>query len=183
MSLLLPGLRRALIFGLGRSGGATLAADLVEALHARWLAWAGDSPDPDVAALAASDGKGVWIAEAPPDAGLPVAVIDEVSRTLAAELIERRGDRTRVYDGRLQLRVHDATRPAARKAALAIADDWESAAANNRIAFAEGRLIDLSRSGPLFSPADPDPGPDGDPVWSALIEFQFTLVETITAEV
>lgn len=180
MSLLLPGLRHPLIFGLGRAGGASLPADLVEALHARWLAYAGDDPDPEVAALAGADERGVWIGEAPADAALPVAVIDEVSRTLAAELIERRGDRTRVFDGRLQLRVHDSARPAARKAALAIAADWESAAAANRIAFAEGRLIDLARSGPLFSPVDPEPGPDGDPVWSALIEFAFTLVETHT---
>lgn len=182
-ALLISGLRRPLTLGLGdptAAPPADLPDDLVEALIARWRSWiAQGTPDDDVADLAQTADNGVWIAEAPTSAPLPVAVVDELSRVLDAETFDRRSTgHTRVYTGRIQLRVHDASRAAARRAALAIATDWESATAAGLILFDEGTLIDFGRSGPLLSPIDPDLGEDGQPVWTALIEFYFLLVET-----
>jgi hypothetical protein len=141
-----------------------VAADLLEAL----------------AALVATNALagGLWLGMAPPDAVLPVGVLDDVSRVAEAELLEPRGDRTVLLDGRLQLRVHAYDRREARSAARALAAAFEADSAANLIRFTEASVSDLRRTGLELTGLDPDPGPDGRDVWTHVIEFQYGLTES-----
>lgn len=145
---------------------AVLPDDLVEAVQAHYRA---------VPAVPLAGG--LWIDEAPPRSLFPVAVLDDLNRIRAAELIEDRPRRSVVIDGRLQLRVHAAGRNQARTLGRTLARSFELAADSGSLLFHEGRLLDLRRSGLEVTALDPEPGPDGAPVWQHLIEFVYTLIE------
>jgi hypothetical protein len=121
-----------------------------------------------------------WSDLAPADDPLPRAVYTDTSRATEDELLQERGDRTVIIAGAFQVVTYSSSRTTARTLGRLVASVLEERAAWGGMPFIEGRLTDLRRSGLETTDRDPDPGPDGNPVWSHLVQFNYSLVEDNT---
>jgi hypothetical protein len=142
-----------------------MAIDLIEAVAGVLLA---------DGALQLAFGRAGWCWRelAPPDEALPVCVLAGVSNNIIDEPAATRGDRSRAEGRKFQLAVYATSPGAAAGLADAVVLAIQAASDGGNILLQRGQVVDIAETGTETDERDPDPGPNGEVIWSRTIELE-----------
>jgi hypothetical protein len=113
-----------------------------------------------------------WRDLAPPDEALPVCVLTAVSNNIIDEPAATRGDRSRVEGRTFQVAVYATSPGSASGLADAVVLAIQAASDAGNLPITRGLVVDIAETGTEDDARDPDPGPNGEIVWSHTIELE-----------
>ena len=142
-----------------------MATDLIEAVAGVLLA---------DGALELAFGRAGWCWRnlADPDQPLPVCVLTAVSNKIIDEPAATRGDRSRAEGRTFQVAVYATSPSSAAGLADAVVLAIQAASEAGTLPITRGLVVDIAETGTETDERDPDPGPNGETVWSRTIELE-----------
>jgi hypothetical protein len=118
-------------------------------------------------------GAWLWLGRAPDDTAMPYGTVTAYSVTPSHDSGEAGTSHGSIDTGTFQLSIFSTSRANCGRLASLV----RSTLSDAPLSFAGGQLMHL-RPGPFRIDLDPDPGPDGQDVWQAVVMFDVMIDTT-----